>query len=247
MDIQLVAERNFFALSEKSYPGRGLIIGMSSLGKVILVYWIMGRSENSRNRRFVATKGRLSTEAVDPSKMKDPSLVIYNAMDECAGQYAGGQYVVSNGAQTDTIILRSQERVEAHLVRAMREYQYEPDEPNFTPRIAGVYSLEGEYWGESPWQIGITKRLPGGECTWQLYEYSSIPHGFGYGVHTYIDDGNPLPSWRGEPLLLPLVGSAEEIADRYWDLLDDSNRISLAVKSVDQISRESKIHIINRY
>lgn len=237
--MQQIAEANLAALRANPYPGRGIVIGLSDDAAALYqVYWIMGRSENSRNRVFVADGARLSTAPADPAKVKDPSLIIYNAMDEF-----GGHHVVTNGDQTDTIV--NALRYGANFIGALRTRQYEPDAPNFTPRISGVCSLSGEEWGIS---LSLLKRSPFGEgCDRQFYEIGQMKAGFGLCVTTYRGDGDPLPGFQGEPYLLPLNGTAEAVAGFYWDALNKENRVSLAVKRIDADTGESKIVIKNQY
>jgi hypothetical protein len=234
------AKRNFEALAANPYPGRGIVIGLDAAGKALLqIYWIMGRSENSRNRVFVADGAGLRTAPANPSKVKDPSLIIYNAMLE-----EGGHHVVTNGDQTDTIA--GALRYGATFAGALRTREYEPDKPNFTPRISGICSPEGE----GAWSIALAllKRSPFGEgCDRQFFEIGQLKAGFGYGVTTYSGDGDPLPAFAGEPILLPLAGDADEVADAYWAALNAANRVSLAVKSIDVETGEASIVVRNQY
>lgn len=252
-DPHSVAQENLLQFRENPYPGRGIIVGLDETGKYLVqVYWIMGRSENSRNRVFVSGEnGLLSTEAADPSKVKDPSLIIYNAMGE-----EKGQYVVSNGHQTDAVIagivndgvLESYGRLGITFAGVMRSWTYEPDAPNFTSRITAVSSwwLFGEeirpfskmsILRKSPWHDG---------CDRHLYEFEGHCPGFGHCITTYSGDGDPLPSFEGEPVLLSLVGSAEEIAATYWKTLNNENKVSLAVKFIS-MEGSSQTVIYNKY
>lgn len=241
MDInELRATANLIHLAMNPYPGRGIVIGMDEFGKnMVQVYWIMGRSDNSRNRVFSSDDdGRLFTEAADPAKMQDPSLVIYNAMMEC-----DGRYVVSNGSQTDDIANNKSWRYSFH--DALSRWQYEPDAPNFTPRISCMCALAGN----APLaQLSVLRKSPLSEtCDRAFYVYSEFPKGYGYCITTYTGDGNPLPSWRGDPLLVPLYGDTETIAEDYWGALNEDNRVSLAVKFIPMDGSKSTIHIINKY
>ncbi len=235
----ITADRNFFALSTNPYPGRGLIIGKDETGKsLVQVYWIMGRSENSRNRIFSSDGGRIFTEAADPSKVVDPSLIIYNAMAEVKSFSCGPLFVVSNGSQTDSFVTRA--KAEGGLHGVLSGTCYEPDAPNFTPRISGfclgtlveLSILRKSSWGES--------------CDRSFYEYEKIEPSFGFCLTTYSGDGNPLPAFRGDPLLMPLVGRSTEIAEKYWEALDEANRVSLVVKFIDIESGVSSWNIINK-
>lgn len=210
-------------LAANPYPGRGLVIGRAETGDAWLqVYWIMGRSENSRNRIFVAEGGELRTEAADPSRVADPSLIIYEAMLELPGAF-----LVSNGDQTRTAfdVMEAGGRFEDAL--EMRER--EPDAPNYTPRITGLIDVR---LGEPNFALSILKANAAAPTLTDrtTFRPAPPPAGLGLGLTTYQGDGNPLPSFRGEPLWLPLAGSPEQIADAYWAALDPQNRVALAVK-----------------
>lgn len=235
---EVLAQFNFLELSRNPYPGRGIIAGLDETAKYLVqVYWIMGRSENSRNRVFKADAetGRLYTEAADATRMKDPALVIYNAMRK-----SGSDFIVSNGDQTDTVDASST----LYLNRALKERIYEPDPPNFTQRITAVSSLRK---GVAPIQMSILRKARfGDECDRMLYEYTPTP-GFGYCITTYAGDGDPLPPFRGDPLIMPLRGSRDEILESYWSALNVENRVSLAVKFIDRSTGQSWIHLTNKY
>ncbi|MDO8523764.1 MAG: IMP cyclohydrolase [bacterium] len=236
VDVLSAAESNLAALARNSYVGRGMIVGLDDSGKFLVqMYWIMGRSENSRNRVFEREGGRLFTEAADPSKVKDPSLIIYNAM----GEQSTGMAVVSNGHQTDAVMGVNSEDV----LQILSDWQYEPDE-NFTPRITAV-----SYWwkDKANAEISLLRKSPfGDDCNRNLYKRNGIGKGFGYCITTYVGDGDPLPAFQGEPYLLPLGGDANFIAGTYWDALNADNRVSLAVKF---IPKEGPSHIVinNKY
>lgn len=238
------AEDNLRALQENPYPGRGFILGLNETGThLIQVYWIMGRSANSRNRVFEDRNGgNLWTAPADPSQLEDPSLIIYRAMAEEEG---GGVYVVSNGCQTDLFF--GALGIPLHpleVERSLMQLGYEPDEPNFTPRITGIMTLGGIT------RIWVVRRttFPNSDDHESLsFEYGAPCPGLGHCVTTYTGDGNPLPSFNGEPYLMPLLGTPIDIVNRVWDALNVDNRVSLAVKSVDRGTRESRIEIINAY
>ncbi len=240
-----VAQGNFNALQQNPYPGRGIVAGLSNTGEFLIqVYWIMGRSENSRNRVLKAddATGRLYTEAADASRMRDPSLIIYNAMRERGNFYDSIEYVVSNGDQTDTVV---EATGPLFLSRVLAGRKYEPDAPNFTQRITAVHSL---WKGSSDLQMSILRKSTFGEtCERTLFEYDILYPGFGHGITTYSGDGNPLPAFLGDPLLMPLVGNARDIAQFYWNGLNEENRVALAVKSIEIGNGRSDIHIINKY
>lgn len=233
---------NFGRLCENPYPGRGIVVGLNKTGShIIQVYWIMGRSENSRNRVFKADDdtGRLYTEAADPAKVKDASLIIYNAMRE-----RGPRFIVSNGDQTDTVMKFP---APLYLDQALAGRKYEPDGPNFTQRITAVTTFEPG--GSSFAQMSILRKsLFGDGCDRLHYSYR-LYEGFGHCITTYAGVGDPLPAFRGDPLLMPLdqEHGIEEVAVDFWNALDDQNRVSLAVKFIEIGNGRSDIHIINKY
>ena len=233
------ANENLEALRKNPYPGRGLIIGLDETGRsLVQVYWIMGRSANSRNRVFESDGGRLWTTAADPSKVKDPSLIIYNAMRELAGLY-----IVTNGDQTDTIAQAC--LAGGDFRQALNTRVYEPDAPNFTPRISAICSLrEGGPFAE----LSVLKKSAFGDgCDRHLFRIEAFGAGLGHCVTTYMGDGDPLPAFAGEPYLLPLRGDIESVARTIWEALNEENRVSLAVKFIDAGDGRSSIHVVNKY
>lgn len=244
-ELKTLAGSNILALATNPYPGRGIVVGVDeSGGYMIQVYWISGRSPNSRNRVFCDDdSGRLFTMAADPSKVEDPSLIIYNAMREMRA--TSKRYVVSNGDQTDTVVDEMCFFGCPSLDLALRGRQYEPDKPNFTPRITAMSELFDD--GRHRLEISVLRKSPFGDgCDRYAYDLGVVP-GFGYCVTTYTGDGDPLPSFSGDPILMPLVGGIEKIANDYWAALNEENRVSLAVKSIHISSGHSSIHIINKY
>ena len=236
-----IAERNFDNhLQKNSYPGRGLVVGQSSVEDAwLMIYWIMGRSDNSRNRKFVAEGGVLKTEPVDASLVKDPSLIIYEAMLELPGIY-----LVSNGDQTRTLYETLQAGGTFDDALATRER--EPDAPNYTPRISAMLNLQDQ---PGRLALNILKANPANPELTDRFTYRPAPPspGLGLGLTTYLGDGNPLPSFQGDPLLLPCQGSAEAVLDSYWNALDTQNRISLAVKRIPADGGPGEILIRNRF
>jgi IMP cyclohydrolase len=227
------------AIASNRYPGRGLVIGLNSAGDWTLVYWIMGRSEHSRNRQFVAERGVLRTQAFDPSKLVDPSLIIYEAMLELPGIQ-----LVSNGDQTRTIydaLARGQSFEAALETRA-----HEPDAPHYTPRISGLLDLRAE---EPRLTLGILRSNPVDPARTDrtFFRLAPPPAGLGRGITTYAGDGNPLPTFSGEPLLLPLPGPGAELLELYWSALDQNHRISLAVKTLARDGACRELLVRNRY
>lgn len=238
MTLSRITQINLGSLGMNPYPGRGLVVGRSDDGaSLVQVYWIMGRSSNSRNRRFSKAGIRVFTEAVDAALVSDPSLIMYNAMNE-----AKGVYVVSNGHQTSSMLGISRE---GYMENALESWNYEPDGPNFTPRISGYCSTDTR----TP-VAGLAilrKSLWGESCDRAFYYYKEIAAGFGFCLTTYSSDGDPLPSFRGDPLLMPLHGTLKQVAETYWQKLDESNKVALAVKFIPVAGGESTLHIINKY
>jgi len=241
MEPNKFADMNFqHHLHQNSYPGRGLVIGRSSAEDVwFMIYWIMGRSKNSQNRRFVAEGGLLRTEPVDPALVSDPSLIIYEAMLELPGIY-----LVSNGDQTRTLYETLQQGGTFDAALATRER--EPDAPNYTPRISGMLDLREQ---PATVTLSLLKANPvNPELTDRFTYRPAMPlPGFGAGLTTYSGDGTPLPSFAGDPILLPCQGSAEAVLDAYWKALDADNRVALAVKRIPAQGGSCKIFIRNRF
>ncbi len=226
-------------IQKNPYPGRGIVIGKSDTSTWQIIYWIMGRSTNSRNRRFLIDNTTLRTEPVDLSLLTDPSLIIYDAMLELPGIY-----MVSNGDQTRTIYnsIQKGETFEDALMSRDRE----PDSPNFTPRISGIIDTRSLFPVVT---LSILKaNSVDSSCSDRYFYRPALPQsGFGYCLTTYIGDGNPLPSFSGDPLLLPCTGTPEEILNTYWSALNEENRVSLAVKTISLKNNQSSILIRNRH
>lgn len=208
-------------LRENPYPGRGILLGRSPNGRYsVMAYFIMGRSENSRNRIFVETPDGIRTQAFDPSKMTDPSLIIYAPV-----RVFGTSTIITNGDQTDTI--REGLAAGKNLFQALRARAFEPDAPNYTPRISGLLEGNGRY------TLSILKSADGdpGCCCRYFYHYDRPLPGEGRFIHTYMGDGDPLPSFQGEPerVILDAPG-AEDLADRMWAALNGENKVSLFVR-----------------
>ncbi len=227
-------------IRDNPYPGRGLVIGRSHGGDSWQqVYFIMGRSPNSRNRQFKVDDRVLETQPFDASKVEDPSLIIYEAMLEL-----DGKFLVSNGDQTRTAFEGL--RAGRSLREALSEREREPDAPNYTPRITGMLDVGGD---EVSIALSILKANRSDPTyTDRCYYYPSLPRaGEGYALTTYMGDGNPLPSFEGDPLVLPMQSDPEETLELYWDALDTDNRISLAVKEISSTGDASRIIIRNKY
>jgi len=241
MDIYPFAQRQFDEhLKSNRYPGRGLVIGRSDTEAAWLqIYWIMGRSASSQNRRFVAVGPTLRTEPIDPKGIADPSLLIYEAMLELPGRY-----LVSNGDQTRTLYetLSADGTFEA----AQAQRQREPDAPHYTPRITGLLTLLPD---EQSLTLGILKANPADAALTDRFSYRPAlpPAGLGVGLTTYAGDGNPIPCFRGDPLLLPCKGSVEAVLHAYWEALNPEYRVALAVKRIPNDGRASTILVRNRF
>lgn len=233
-------------LSENSYPGRGIVIGKSADGKnAMIAYFIMGRSENSRNRVFERFDGGMRTKAYDESKLSDPSLIIYNPYLSAKG---GNIDIITNGDQTNTIYDCINE-CEHHygFEEACGRREFEPDAPNFTPRISGIlyYCFPRNTFA---YKMSILKSADGrGEsCRRFYYDYLSPENGIGHFIHTYKCDGDPIPSFYGEPEEVALPNTAKELADIVWSNLNDDNKVSLFVRSIPLDGSEPTEIIINK-
>jgi IMP cyclohydrolase len=240
-DWSAAAQNHIERLEENSYPGRGIIIGLTPDGtRLLQVYWIMGRSENSRNRVFISEdNGFLRTEAKDPAKLSDPSLIIYYPL-----KHTGSAHIVTNGDQTDTIydVLLS----EGTFEHALSRRTYEPDAPNYTPRISGIADIKDEQF---TYKLSILKTNANDpvQTLRHFYTYEKAIAGYGHLIHTYSADGDPLPSFQGEPVLVPLQDSIDATANFYWGKLNEVNRVSLLVKSIRLSDGQTELKIINKY
>ncbi|MEY8402717.1 IMP cyclohydrolase [Oscillospiraceae bacterium 44-34] len=227
-------------LSESPYPGRGILAGRSADGKkAVIAYFIMGRSENSRNRIFEYTEDGIRTKAFDESKMTDPSLIIYHPVR----LLPNGLLVVTNGDQTDTI---AEHIAQGHCYRhALNTRKFEPDGPNWTPRISGVMKPDGSY------NLSILKSQDGDPdcCCRYFFEYDNPVPGVGHFIHTYQSDGDPLPSFQGEPRTVELgaLTEAHELAEPLWDSLNEDNKVSLYVRLIDLNGGGPDSYIINKH
>ncbi len=226
-------------LKGNPYPGRGIVIGKSPDGtKAMTAYFIMGRSENSRNRIFVEDGQGIRTQAFDPAKMTDPSLVIYAPV-----RVLGNKTIVTNGDQTDTIYEGMDKQMT--FEQALRSREFEPDAPNYTPRISGILHVEN---GSFNYAMSILKSDNGSpeSCNRFTFAYENPAPGEGHFIHTYQSDGNPLPSYEGEPKLVAIPDSLEEFAEMLWGSLNEDNKVSLFVRSIHIATGESVSKIINK-
>lgn len=226
-------------LKANSYPGRGIIIGKSQNGKyAVAAYFIMGRSENSRNRIFVEEGEGIRTEAFDPGKLSDPSLIIYAPV-----RVLGNKTIVTNGDQTDTIyeLMDKQQTFE----QALRTREFEPDAPNYTPRISGILHIED---GQYNYAMSILKSNNGNpsQCNRYTFSYTNPLDGEGHFIHTYMGDGNPLPSFEGEPELVEIPDDMDVFTNMLWDSLNDENKVSLFVRYIDIATGKYQSAIVNK-
>ena len=226
-------------LQSNSYPGRGIIIGRSADGtKAVTAYFIMGRSENSRNRVFVEDGEGIRTQAFDPSKLTDPSLIIYAPV-----RVLGNKTIVTNGDQTDTVY----EGMDKQLTfeQSLRSRTFEPDGPNYTPRISGIMHIEN---GTYNYAMSILKSNNGNPESSHRYTfaYENPAAGEGRFIHTYKCDGNPLPSFEGEPKLVSIPDDMEAFTDLVWNSLNADNKVSLFVRYIDIATVTYETKIINK-
>ena len=226
-------------LAGNSYPGRGIVIGKSADGKyAVTAYFIMGRSENSRNRVFVEDGEGIRTQAFDPSKLSDPSLIIYAPV-----RVLGNKTIVTNGDQTDTIyeLMDKQQTFE----QALRTREFEPDAPNYTPRISGLMKIKD---GTFHYAMSILKSNNGNpeSCNRFTYTYENPIAGEGRFIHTYMHDGNPLPSFEGEPKLVAIEEDIDDFTNTLWNSLNDDNKVSLFVRYIDIATGEYETRIVNK-
>ena len=226
-------------LKNNSYPGRGIIIGRSADGtKAVTAYFIMGRSVNSRNRVFVTEGEGIRTEAFDPSKLEDPSLIIYAPV-----RVLGNRTIVTNGDQTDTIFDGMDK--ELTFEQSLRCREFEPDGPNYTPRISGVMHIEG---GQYDYAMSILKSNNGNPdaCNRYTFAYQNPVAGEAHFIHTYMGDGNPLPSFEGEPKLVGLEGDIDTFTSLVWENLNEENKVSLFVRYIDIETGKYETRIVNK-
>ena len=226
-------------LRNNSYPGRGIVIGRSQDGKkAVTAYFIMGRSANSRNRVFVEDGEGIRTQAFDPAKLEDPSLIIYAPV-----RVLGNKTIVTNGDQTDTIY----EGMDRQMTfeQSLRSREFEPDAPNYTPRFSGILHIEK---GSYNYAMSILKSDDGNPetCLRFTYAYQAPAAGEGRFIHTYMHDGNPLPSFEGEPKKVEIQGDIDSFTNMVWDSLNEENKVSLFVRFIDIETGSYETRIINK-
>lgn len=226
-------------LKNNTYPGRGIVIGRSEDGtKAVAAYFIMGRSSNSRNRVFVTEGEGIRTEAFDPAKLEDPSLIIYAPV-----RVLGNKTIVTNGDQTDTVY----EGLDKELTfeQSLRKREFEPDGPNYTPRISGVMHVAN---GQYAYSLSILKSNEGNadSCNRYTFSYENPKEGQGRFIHTYARNEEPLPSFEGEPKWVDIKGDIDSFTDMVWNSLNDENKVSLFVRYIDICSGEYETRIVNK-
>ena len=235
MQMRLLTEE----LRQNSYPGRGIVIGRSADGKkAVTAYFIMGRSVNSRNRVFVEEGRGIRTQAFDPSKLTDPSLIIYAPV-----RVLGNKTIVTNGDQTDTIYEGMDKQMT--FEQSLRSREFEPDGPNFTPRISGIMHIED---GKYNYAMSILKSNEGNpeSCCRYTYAYEVPAAGEGRFIHTYMQDGDPLPSFEGEPKRVKISGDIDEFTQEIWESLNEDNKVSLFVRFIDIEGGDEETRIVNK-
>ena len=231
-----------FVLSEllqaNPYPGRGILLGRSADGEnAVLAYFIMGRSENSRNRVFASIPDGIRTQVHDPAKCLDPTLILYNPV-----RRFGRTTIVSNGDQTDTI--REGLAAGRSFMESLRTRTFEPDAPNYTPRISGLLESDGRY------AMSVLSCVGGdpAACCRSFFEYDQPLAGQGHLIHTYLGDGDPLPSFTGAPVQVKIrERTAKELADTLWNSLNEENKISLFVRYINLKDNSDQTRVINKY
>ena len=226
-------------LQGNSYPGRGIVIGRSADGtKAVTAYFIMGRSENSRNRVFVEEGEGILTQAFDPSKLTDPSLIIYAPV-----RVLGDTTIVTNGDQTDTVYDGLKEQMT--FEQSLRSREFEPDGPNYTPRISGIMEVKD---GSYTYSMSILKSSNGNpqNCCRYTFSYENPLAGEGHFIHTYKCDGNPLPSFEGEPKRVAIPDDMEAFTEMLWNSLNAENKVSLFVRYIDIATGKYETKIINK-
>ena len=225
-------------IKDNSYVGRGIVIGKTpDAKKAAVAYFIMGRSENSRNRVFTEKDGAIFTEPFDVSKVEDPSLIIYAALRQHENKL-----IVTNGDQTDTIYEFIKDG--KCFTTALNTREFEPDAPNFTPRISGMVTFAD---GDFSYKMSILKSADaeGTACNRYFFSYPSLP-GLGHFIHTYVCDGNPIPTFQGEPERVAITDDIDEFTNKLWDNLNEDNKISLYVRYVDLATMECESRMINK-
>ena len=226
-------------LNSNAYPGRGIVLGRSADGsKAVAAYFIMGRSENSRNRVFVEDGEGIRTQAFDPAKLTDPSLIIYAPV-----RVLGNKTIVTNGDQTDTIYEGMDHQMT--FEQSLRSREFEPDGPNYTPRISGIMHIDN---GGYNYAMSILKSNNGdpSQCNRYTFSYDNCVAGEGHFIHTYMHDGNPLPSFEGEPKLVEIPDDIDAFTELLWSSLNEDNKVSLFTRYIDIATGKYETRIVNK-
>ena len=226
-------------LKNNAYPGRGIVLGKTPDGKkAVAAYFIMGRSSNSRNRVFVEDGEGIRTQAFDPSKMEDPSLIIYTPV-----RVLGNKTIVTNGDQTDTIYEGMDKQMT--FEQSLRSREFEPDGPNYTPRISGIMHIENGHYN---YAMSILKSNNGDpeSCCRFTFAYENPAAGEGRFIHTYMHDGDPLPSFEGEPKPVEISGDIDAFTKEVWESLNEENKVSLFVRFIDIETGKYETRIVNK-
>ena len=235
MEMRSMAEE----LRNNAYPGRGIVLGRTPDGKkAAAAYFIMGRSSNSRNRVFVEDGDGIRTQAFDPAKLEDPSLIIYAPV-----RVLGNKTIVTNGDQTDTIYDGMDHQLT--FEQSLRCREFEPDAPNYTPRISGIMHIDK---GSYSYAMSILKSNNGdaSSCLRFTFAYQNPIAGEGHFIHTYMGDGNPLPSFEGEPKRVKIEGDIDSFTDMVWNSLNEDNKVSLFVRYIDIATGKYERRIVNK-
>ena len=226
-------------LKSNAYPGRGIVIGKTGDGKkAVTAYFIMGRSENSRNRVFVEDGEGIRTQAFDPAKLTDPSLIIYAPV-----RVLGNKTIVTNGDQTDTIYEGMDRQIT--FEQSLRSREFEPDGPNYTPRISGILHIENGRYTYAMSSLKSNNGDPNSCCRF-TYAYENPANGEGRFIHTYMHDGNPLPSFEGEPKRVEIAGDIDSFTALLWESLNEENKVSLFVRYIDIETGAYETRIVNK-
>ena len=226
-------------LKNNAYPGRGIVLGKTPDGKkAVAAYFIMGRSSNSRNRVFVEDGEGIRTQAFDPSKIEDPSLIIYAPV-----RVLGNKTIVTNGDQTDTIYEGMDKQMT--FEQSLRSREFEPDGPNYTPRISGIMHIENGHYN---YAMSILKSNNGDpeSCCRFTFAYENPAAGEGRFIHTYMHDGDPLPSFEGEPKPVEISGDIDAFTKEVWESLNEENKVSLFVRFIDIETGKYETRIVNK-
>jgi hypothetical protein len=232
--------RNMDALRANPYPGRGIVLGQSPDGRhLVQIYWIMGRSENSRNRVFLQDDDVVRTAPHDESKVEDPSLIIYNCT-----RVLNAAHIVTNGDQTDTIYEAFE--LGDSFEQALASRTFEPDSPSYTPRISGVTNLD---LSNSSYQLSILKTMENNpnHPVRAFFNYEAPSPGIGHFISTYQNNGNPLPSFEGEPQIVEVLNDIDDTLSLYWSALNEDNKVSLLVKFISPNTGGTDVRVVNKH